>query len=160
MAPRWNPEHGSWGRGHVRAQPGRTCTLHILLVADAGCRQRAQLGLFNQSTFMWALPGVLASPSVAAGFREGACQEQVFQKTQAETTRLLVTEPGKPRCIPSTASYYGKQVTEAAQVQGEQTTQRHEYWEAWLIWHLWRPAPHTLTHGELRMILNLFFILV
>ena len=38
---------------------------------------------------MWAPPGVLASPSRVAGFQKGACQEQEFQETQAETAQSL-----------------------------------------------------------------------
>ena len=48
---------------------------------------KSSAGAVNQSTFMWAPSGVLASPSRAAGFQKGACQEPVSQETKAETAQ-------------------------------------------------------------------------
>lgn len=106
-----------------KAQPGWTSLLHIWLVVDQ-LSAESSAGAVQPEHFHVGAPWGLALPSMAAGFREGASQEQVFPKTQAETTGLLVTEPGKSRCITSTISYCRKQVTEPAQVQGAGTTQR------------------------------------
>ena len=58
----------------------------------------------NQSTFMWAPSGVLASPSRAAGLQKGVCRNQCPKKQGWNCTELLVTEPQKSGCITSTVS--------------------------------------------------------
>ena len=87
----------------------------------------------------------LASPGTAAGFHKGTCQEQVFQETQPETSRLLATETRKSGCVTSPTTGQ-TQVSEPAQVQGEWTTQRREYWEARLIRRSSLKASSTYPH--------------
>lgn len=116
-------------------------------LASGGRRLSAKrsAGAVNQSPFMWAVPGVLAAPGTAAGFHKGTCQEQVLQETRAETSRLLATETWKSRCITSPTTGQ-TQVSEPAQVQGQGTARRHEYWEAWLIWRSSLKTSSTYPH--------------
>lgn len=147
--------HGpkAWG------QTGRSLLLTQLAVAT-GHWQRALRRAVHWSTFTRALPGGLALPSMAAGFQEGACQEQVFQETQRRVCNSW-WQPWKSCCVTSTVSCLSKMSHRASPRSSRGTTWSCEHWEPWLVRRSsWHPATQTTPHSGVTDYQHFFFMVV
>lgn len=103
-------------------------------------RQRAQLGLSTKALSCGLSLGYWLCPAWQLDSQRGACQEQVFRETQADSACLLGTEPQKSCYVTSTISYLSKTGHRASPNSREGTALSCDYWEAWLLcliplWH-------------------------